>query len=276
MPGGIARPPGRRLCAVLASVPIRLSWGCLLPRSGRLQAVGLVVVLLLGGVEGGHGQSATESVPFCREVPRRTATVDTRGLGAVYCTGSPFLERPLQGAHATARPVFYGAVPLAWGGALLSGEDQAYADAYRLTVAQGATYGLVLGLKHAVGRPRPYVTRALTSRSSHYADAQRADAYTSFPSGHAALSATLVTSWSLSQPKWYVVGPGSAWAAAVALSRLHLGVHYPSDVIVGMGIGVGVAFLIHQLRTSLTPPIVERGFRPGLRAPAPIGLRFRF
>jgi membrane-associated phospholipid phosphatase len=244
-----------------------------------MYAVGLGLVLLLGGVEGGHGQSvaeAAETVPFCREDTRRMTTMDTRGLGAVYCADSPLLERPLQGAHATARPVFYGAVPLAWGGALLSGDDQAYADAYQLTVAQGATYGIVLGLKHAVGRPRPYVTRALTSRSSHYGDTQRADAYTSFPSGHASISAALVTSWSLSHPKWYVVGPGSAWAVAVALSRLHLGVHYPSDVIVGMGIGVGVAVLTHQLRASLTPTIVERGFRPSLRAPSPVGLHIRF
>jgi membrane-associated phospholipid phosphatase len=236
----------------------------------------LVLALLLGGVSAGQGQPSAESVPFCREEARRQATVDTRGLGAVYCTANPVLTRPLQAAHASARPAFYGAVPLAWGAAALLRDDGDYTDAYRLTLTQGATYGLVLGLKHAVGRPRPYVRRALVSHSAHYSASQEADAYTSFPSGHAALSAALVTSWTLSHPKWYVGGPGAAWAVAVSLSRLHLGVHYPSDVLVGAGIGVGMAVLVHQMRERLTPEIVRGEPTGALRVPPPITVRVRF
>lgn len=243
---------------------------------GPARSIALVVVLAISGTGVGHGQAATEVIPFCQEQARRTATLDTRGLGVVYCTSEPVLERPLQIAHATARPIFYGAVPLVWGRAFLLRDDAAYADAYRLSLAQGATYGLVFGLKRAVGRPRPYVTRALTSRSSHYGESRRKDAYTSFPSGHAALSAALVTSWSLSHPKWYVVAPGSVWAGAVALSRLHLGVHYPSDIVVGIGIGVGVALLTHQLRAALTPSIISRDAKSGVQAPAPLHIRVRF
>lgn len=238
--------------------------------------IGLAVLLVIGGARVGHSQVAKESVPFCQEEARRTVTFDTRGLGSVYCTSDPIVERPLQVAHATARPVFYGAAPLAWGGAFLLQDDSAYAAAYRLTLAQGTTYGLVLGLKQAVGRPRPYVTRALTSRSSQYSASRTEDADTSFPSGHAALSAALVTSWGLSYPKWYVVAPGGVWAGAVALSRLHLGVHYPSDIVVGIGIGVGVALLTHQLRAALTPSIIKRDARGGVRAPAPVHIRIQF
>jgi membrane-associated phospholipid phosphatase len=110
--------------------------------------------------------------------------------------------------------------------AYLRGRDD-FSDVYRLGLAQGATYAFVLGLKHAVGRPRPYVYRALSSRSRHYGEAQ-GERFLSFPSGHAAISAALVTSWSLSHPDWYVVAPGATWAVGVALSRLHLGVHYTS------------------------------------------------
>lgn len=235
-----------------------------------------MLVFLIGGGGVAHSQSVTEPVPFCQDEPRRTATLDTRGLGSVYCATRPVLTRPLQAAHATARPVFYGAVPLAWAGAFLLRNDPDYTGAYRLTLAQGATYGLVFGLKRVVGRARPYVTRALTSRSSHYGESRQADAYTSFPSGHAALAAALVTSWSLSHPKWYVAGPGGAWTAAVALSRLHLGVHYPSDIVFGIGIGLGVAVLTHQLRGVLTPDIVKGDSPNALHGPPPVHVRVRF
>ena len=241
-----------------------------------LVAVLFFVLVLLGGPRVGQGQARDTLGGFCEDPARRTRTIDTRGLGAVYCASSPLLVTPLQAAHASARPVFFGAVPAAWGGALIAGEKHAYADAFRLTVSQGATYGVVLALKHAVGRPRPYVRPAIVSRSSHYATGSESAAFTSFPSGHASVSATLVTSWSLSHPRWYVIGPGAVWATAVSLSRLHLGVHYPSDVLVGAGIGVGMAFLVHHLRGTLTPDVIRADARNGLHAPPPITLQFRF
>jgi len=235
-----------------------------------------VIILLFGGVGVGAGQSMTDTTQFCREETRRVATPDTRGLAAVYCGSNPALERPLDIAHATARPVFYGAVPLAWGWGLLNHDDSAIGSAYRLTLAQGVTSGVVVGIKHAVGRPRPYVTRRLTAHPSYQRDAPGTDPFTSFPSGHAALSAALVTSWSLSYPQWYVIGPGSIWAGAVALSRLDLGVHYPSDVLVGVGIGVGIALLTHHFRDALTPSFIEGNAQNGIRAPPPVQIHIRF
>lgn len=229
----------------------------------------LALFLLCGGGGVGQAQSTEEPVPFCEDPARRAATLDTRGLGAVYCTPHSAVARPLRGAHTSARPVFYGAVPLAWSVALLRGGTGG-AEAYRLTLTQGATYGLVLGLKRAVGRPRPYVRRPLSARSSrHPADGDR---YTSFPSGHAALAAGIAASWSLSYPRWYVIGPGAIWAVGVSLSRVHLGVHYPTDVVAGAVLGTGVALLVHSLREALTP---DRIRNPGA-APAPISLHVRF
>ena len=238
-------------------------------------ARGAVLLLLFfcASAENGQAQPAEAPVPFCEERARQTRTLDTKGLAAVYCTSHPGVVRPLRWAHASAYPVFYGAVPLAWGAALLRAGDDV-SDAYRLTLTQGATFGLVYGLKRAVGRPRPYVHRALTARSAHHPAAD--DRFTSFPSGHAALSAALATSWSLSHPRWYVIGPGIVWATAVSLSRVHLGVHYPSDVLVGAALGTGLAVLIHQFRNALTPDRVRANPMGTSSAPAPISVQIQF
>jgi undecaprenyl-diphosphatase len=61
----------------------------------------------------------------------------------------------------------------------------------------------------------------------------------SFPSGHtsgAFLMATLVACF---YPALAV--PAFVWAACVGLSRIFLGVHFPTDILVGMTMGVSIA-----------------------------------
>jgi membrane-associated phospholipid phosphatase len=65
----------------------------------------------------------------------------------------------------------------------------------------------------------------------------------SFPSGHTSLAFSVATSVSIAYPKWYVIAPSFLWASAVGYSRMHLGVHYPSDVFVGALVGSGTAWL---------------------------------
>ncbi|PSQ74248.1 MAG: PAP2 family protein [Bacteroidetes bacterium QH_7_64_110] len=183
-------------------------------------------------------------------------SLDVRGLGLVYCTTTPGLTAPLRGAHATARPVFYGAVPAAWIGAGISQDPSLVAAAYRLTVTQGLTLGLVVGTKHAVGRSRPYVDHPLAARADRHTPPAPGEAYLSFPSGHTGLSAALVTSWSLSYPRWYVIGPGALWATGVALSRVYL--------------------LVHQLRRLVTPPSLRASSGAQQVRAAPLVLRIQF
>jgi membrane-associated phospholipid phosphatase len=95
-------------------------------------------------------------------------------------------------------------------------------------------------LKYSIQRDRPFVTypdiQKLTSAGSP-----------SFPSGHTSEAFATATSLSLAFPKWYVIAPSFLWASAAGYSRMHLGVHYPSDVLVGAIIGSGSAWLCHEL-----------------------------
>jgi membrane-associated phospholipid phosphatase len=111
-------------------------------------------------------------------------------------------------------------------------------------VVSGAAVVLSLSLsyltKYTIRRERPYAT---------YSDIQpyTADNTPSFPSNHTTVAFSTATYVSLAYPKWYVIVPSYAWASAVGYSRLHLGEHYPSDVLGGAILGAGSAFLCYKL-----------------------------
>ena len=63
----------------------------------------------------------------------------------------------------------------------------------------------------------------------------------SFPSSHAVNNFAVATLFSSFYPKYRYAFFG--WATLVAISRSAVGVHYPSDVLGGALVGVGIAFL---------------------------------
>lgn len=95
-------------------------------------------------------------------------------------------------------------------------------------------------LKITIRRPRPFTTYPdlITKKS--------AGGSYSFPSGHTTMAFANATALSLSFPKWYVIVPSYAYAAAVAYSRMYLGVHYPSDILGGIIVGMGTTFLVFK------------------------------
>jgi undecaprenyl-diphosphatase len=93
-----------------------------------------------------------------------------------------------------------------------------------------ASYALNTAIKLAVGRRRPQLDGLPALAPTPTA--------LSFPSAHASTSAAAAQAYgALGVP----VLPLVVLAAGLSLSRLYLGLHYPSDVIGGVALGTVVA-----------------------------------
>lgn len=93
--------------------------------------------------------------------------------------------------------------------------------------------GVIVGngiIKNVVARPRPYdAIEGIESVVSHLSDY-------SFPSGHSLCCFEAATALAMNRTKWAI--PAYVGAVLVAVSRLFLFVHYPTDVICGALLGV--------------------------------------
>jgi undecaprenyl-diphosphatase len=111
-------------------------------------------------------------------------------------------------------------------------------SALLLLVATAGGIGLDFILKSFFARPRPHVIVWETNAVS-----------SSFPSGHA-MSATIVYStvaylaarlYKHAWQRWVTMLIAAIVIVLISVSRLYLGVHYPSDVLAGAIIGLGWA-----------------------------------
>lgn len=140
-----------------------------------------------------------------------------------------------------AGPVVSLAFPFGYAlGALSQKYDVGYQNSVFLLASMGSTLGLTSLLKYSIKRERPYETYS-EFNSGYTAHSP------SFPSGHSSSIFAFATSTMLLTRGMKYHVPVSitsfAFAGTVAYSRMHLGVHYPSDVLVGALIGIGSTIL---------------------------------
>ena len=97
-------------------------------------------------------------------------------------------------------------------------------------------------LKHLFGRARPSLINMVGP--FHFDLMAQNSTYASMPSGHAvsAFAVAVSLGWMAPRLRWPLLGV----ALLVAISRVVISAHYPSDIIAGAGLGVASAIVLRR------------------------------
>ena len=105
--------------------------------------------------------------------------------------------------------------------------------------------GIAVGISSAHYYPRPFVMGIGSALLSHAPDS-------SFPSDHAAV--LFAASFSLLLLRSRRSGVGFFLVSStVGLARVFVGIHFPADILGGLGVGLGASLAIFFLREKLDP-----------------------
>lgn len=117
-----------------------------------------------------------------------------------------------------------------------------------------ARLGITEIIRFFYHRPRPFLTfpvSKLLSNGWFYSDTEW-----SFPSGHSAFFFAMATAIYLHNKKWGV------WffvaAILMNISRIVVGVHYPSDILGGAIVGVAVGYLVVYFGKKWKPKEINK------------------
>lgn len=146
-----------------------------------------------------------------------------------------------------------GMVWLVWCGILLFRKQTRITAATGLLALLLSVLTVNVFLKRFVARTRPF------QNSQKLVLLIRKPEDFSFPSGHSSSSFAVSTVFLLLAPLWIGL-PAWGMALLIAFSRLYLGVHYPTDVLCGAGLGILLGIVANVLfpLLLLAPWVPER------------------
>ncbi|MCU1617525.1 MAG: phosphoesterase PA-phosphatase related protein [Frankiales bacterium] len=208
----------------------------------------------------GHLAAAPRKAPI---PPTNTAIAALHELGqvdravyrAVAETTTPTLDRPFRGlSRAADRSRLWMAIAAAM--AALGGHKVRRAAGAGLAGLAVDSAVVNLGLKLAARRRRPDRDSAGVPAARRVVQPHS----TSFPSGHAAAGFAFAHAVAETSPP--AGAPLELLAALVGYSRIHTGVHYPGDVVVGSLIGATIGQMVGwgllRVRPAAPQPAARR------------------
>lgn len=186
------------------------------------------------------------------EALRELGAIDRAVYEAVAVTPSPELDGAFRWL-STAADYSRLWLGIAASMALLGGRRGRRAALEGVLAIGTASAAVNLGIKPLARRRRP--TRAEPAPfGSRYVQMPES---TSFPSGHAASAFAFAYAVSRHLPRLAV--PIGLLAGGVGYSRIHTGVHYPGDVVIGSILGAGTAAMVAAPCDTL--PVAAGGMR---------------
>ena len=192
--------------------------------------------------------AAQDGDPPVEDPPPSPRSLDARLIRSINAIDDPAFSAYMRAADWTSLKAFYSIAPVMAAAAIATGSE--IDPPLQMAASELATVAVVFGAKWALRRPRPYAAAIGVTKRTPGEPGTEFDPY-SFPSGHSAMAFSVATSLSLAYPKWYVIAPSYLWATSIAVSRNWLGVHYPSDVVVGALVGTGVSFGVFLIFEAL-------------------------
>lgn len=173
---------------------------------------------------------------------RETFHWDNPILQRLHVHATPGFDSFMLLASTLGRWVYM--MPVVSGVALILWRKRQYSEARFLAIAIGGACALNLVAKLVFGRTRPDLWLSIAPEADY-----------SFPSGHAMFTMAVVASllfllWHSHAPRGLqIMGTllGAAFVGWVGLSRLYLGVHFPSDVLAGWSASLAWVTSVHLL-----------------------------
>lgn len=181
-------------------------------------------------------------------VARETFAFDLPILNWLHQHATPSGDRFMHGMSLLGYA--YGVVPVDVALFLVFLYRRRWSDALFWILAVGGSALLNLGAKPLFGRVRPDLWLSIAPETTY-----------SFPSGHAmgsmALAAALAVLLWPTRWRWPVLVGGALFVLLVGVSRVYLGVHFPSDIMAGWAASLawvmGVSLVMYGRIAKPTP-----------------------